>query len=216
MEYLHERHITHRDIKLENIIIDKRDHIKLIDFGFCCHSPPDQKLRVFCGTPSYMCPEIVQRRDYFGPPTDIWATGILFFAMLCGKFPFKGADTKDLYKQIAKGIYNFPDGSKVSGETKTFLMKLLVVNPVARFTATQLLNDPYLKGVNIRKDGSIGSDLFLSTNESSNIISQTLAAGGNIGVIQGTRKELPQGWNKVMMNVSGQSGEKIDLALETK
>jgi len=79
-----------------------------------------------------------------------------------------------------------------------------------------LLNDPYLKGVNIRKDGSIGSDLFLSTNESSNIISQTLAAGGNIGVIQGTRKELPQGWNKVMMNVSGQSGEKIDLALETK
>jgi len=83
-----------------------------------------------------MCPEIVQRRDYFGPPTDIWATGILFFAMLCGKFPFKGVDTKDLYKQIAKGIYNFPEGSKVSGETKTFLMKLLVVNPVARFTAT--------------------------------------------------------------------------------
>lgn len=103
--------------------------------------------------------------------------------MLCGKFPFKGVDTKDLYKQIAKGIYSFPEGSKVSGETKTFLMKLLVVNPVARFTATQLLNDPYLKSVNIRKEGSIGSDLFLSTNESSNIISQTLAAGGNIGVI---------------------------------
>jgi hypothetical protein len=71
------------------------------------------------------------------------------------------------------------------------MMKLLVVNPVARFTATQLLNDSYLKNVNVRRDGSIGSDLFLSTNESSNIISQTLAAGVNIGVVQGTRKELP-------------------------
>lgn len=161
-----------------------------------------------------MCPEIVQRKDYFGPPTDIWASGILFYAMLCGKFPFKGTDTKDLYRQISKGIYQFPEGSpKVSVECKTFLMKMLVVNPVARFSASQLLNDPYLKSVNIRKDGSMGSDHFLSTNESSNIISQTLAAGGNIGVIQGNRKEVqgPSGWNKVMINVSGQSGEKMDL-----
>lgn len=59
LEYLHSRHVTHRDIKLENIIIDQRGHIKLIDFGFCCQCPPEVKLRVFCGTPSYMCPEIV-------------------------------------------------------------------------------------------------------------------------------------------------------------
>lgn len=98
LEYLHARHVAHRDIKLENIIINSRENIKLIDFGFCCASPPDTRLRVFCGTPSYMSPEIVQRRDYAGPPTDVWATGILFYAMLCGRFPFKGKDTKDLYK----------------------------------------------------------------------------------------------------------------------
>lgn len=82
--YLHARNVTHRDIKLENIIIDHRGVIKLIDFGFCCASSPDIKLKIFCGTPSYMCPEIVMKKEYFGPPTDIWSSGILLYAMLCG------------------------------------------------------------------------------------------------------------------------------------
>ena len=118
LEYLHERHVAHRDIKLENIIIDHREHIKLIDFGFCCSSPPDTRLRVFCGTPSYMSPEIVQRKDYIGPLSDIWASGILLYAMLCGRFPFKGSDTKELYKKIAKGIFNFPEIPSLSSEAK--------------------------------------------------------------------------------------------------
>ena len=104
LAYLHERNVTHRDIKLENIIIDaKKGTIKLIDFGFCCCTSPDIKLKVFCGTPSYMCPEIVMKKEYIGPPTDIWAAGILFYAMLCGQFPFRGTSDKELYKKIAKG-----------------------------------------------------------------------------------------------------------------
>ena len=83
--YLHQRNVSHRDIKLENIIIDtKKLSVKLIDFGFCCCTSADIKLKVFCGTPSYMCPEIVMKKEYVGPPTDIWAAGILFYAMLCG------------------------------------------------------------------------------------------------------------------------------------
>lgn len=90
LAYLHQRNVTHRDVKLENIIIDKTGKIKLIDFGFCCCSSPDVKLKIFCGTPSYMCPEIVMKREYVGPPTDIWSAGVLFYAMLCGAFPFRG------------------------------------------------------------------------------------------------------------------------------
>jgi len=52
-----------------------------------------------------MCPEICQKKEYYGPPTDIWASGILLFAMLCGQFPFRGTDDKDLYRKIAKGQY---------------------------------------------------------------------------------------------------------------
>ena len=102
--YLHSRNVTHRDIKLENIIIDtKKNSIKLIDFGFCCCTSNDIKLKVFCGTPSYMCPEIVMKKEYIGPPTDIWAAGILLYAMLCGQFPFRGTSDKDLYKKISRG-----------------------------------------------------------------------------------------------------------------
>lgn len=84
LAHLHSRNVTHRDIKLENIIIDSKGIIKLIDFGFCCCTSSDTKLKIFCGTPSYMCPEIVMKKEYYGPPTDIWATGILLFALLCG------------------------------------------------------------------------------------------------------------------------------------
>lgn len=56
-----------------------------------------------------MCPEIVTKKEYVGPPTDIWASGILLYAMLCGQFPFRGQNDKDLYKKIARGAFTFPD-----------------------------------------------------------------------------------------------------------
>jgi serine/threonine protein kinase len=154
--------VTHRDIKLENIIIDKRGAIKLIDFGFCCCSSPDIRLKVFCGTPSYMCPEIVMKREYLGPPTDIWASGILLYAMLCGAFPFRGVTDKELYKKISRGQFIYPE--HVSPEAQAFINKMITVNPSSRRTATCLLNDPWLSQVpNLMKEGSD----FLSTKESS-------------------------------------------------
>jgi MAP/microtubule affinity-regulating kinase len=133
--------VTHRDIKLENIIINNGT-VKLIDFGFCCCTAPDSKLKIFCGTPSYMAPEIVMKKEYLGNPTDIWATGILTYAMLCGQFPFKGTSDKDLYRKISRGLYNPPD--HLSRESKNFLSKMLVVDPARRATAAQLLEDPFL------------------------------------------------------------------------
>jgi serine/threonine protein kinase len=136
---LHHKGVSHRDIKLENIIIDKKGVVKLIDFGFCCSSTTDVLLKVFCGTPSYMAPEIVSKLEYYGPPTDIWACGVLLYAMLCGAFPFKGVTDKDLYRKISLGAVVWPDNTKVSKEAQEFVTKLMDVNAKTRLKADKLL-----------------------------------------------------------------------------
>ena len=91
INYCHGKNIVHRDIKMENILIDDNKNVKIIDFGFSIISEPDKKLNIFCGTPSYMAPEIVSKINYKGTPADIWALGILLFALLTGTFPFRGS-----------------------------------------------------------------------------------------------------------------------------
>jgi MAP/microtubule affinity-regulating kinase len=87
--------VVHRDIKLENILIDQNSSVKLIDFGFSIVIAENQKLNVFCGTPSYMAPEIVNKQEYdFG--VDIWALGVLFYKIVTGNFPFRGIFVKNI------------------------------------------------------------------------------------------------------------------------
>jgi len=90
LKYCHSKCIAHRDIKLENILLDEDKNVKLIDFGFSTCIPNHKKIRMFCGTPSYMAPQIVSKVEYAGPPADIWATGVLLYALLNGCFPFRG------------------------------------------------------------------------------------------------------------------------------
>lgn len=99
-KYLHSKNICHRDIKLENILLDESCSPKLIDFGFSTCFPLERKVKMFCGTPSYMSPEIVSRIEYRGDKADIWALGVVLFALLQGFFPFKGSSDSDLYKKI--------------------------------------------------------------------------------------------------------------------
>ena len=107
--------VAHRDIKLENVLLisnnlsEENTQIKLIDFGFSYEMPNSHKIKIFCGTPSYMAPEIVSRREHCGPPVDIWASGVLLFALLAGYFPFRASSDKELYKKINKGEIIFPD-----------------------------------------------------------------------------------------------------------
>lgn len=108
INYMHSKNICHRDIKLENILIDEFMSLKIIDFGFAVCSPPERKLDSFCGTPSYMAPEIIQKKEYFGQPTDVWSAGIVLYILICGRFPFKGIDEKDLYRKISKHSYEIP------------------------------------------------------------------------------------------------------------
>ena len=89
LKYLHSLGVSHRDIKLGNVLISDSGKVELIDFGFATMSF-EAKLTSFCGTPCYMCPEILKKLPYIGYHADIWATGILLYRLVCGTTPFKG------------------------------------------------------------------------------------------------------------------------------
>jgi len=140
--YLHENNVAHRDIKLENILLNEVLEVKLIDFGFSFCSLPTQKLKIFCGTPSYMSPEIVNKRPYLGPPSDMWSMGILFYVMLCGTFPFRGNTEAELYRCITKGLYSLP--TDITIQAKQIISKLLNQTPERRPTAREVINVSYI------------------------------------------------------------------------
>jgi serine/threonine protein kinase len=123
---------------LENILLDEERNVKLIDYGFSTCIPNDKKIKMFCGTPSYMAPEIVNKIEYAGPPADIWASAVLLYALLNGCFPFRGSTDKELYKKIYKGVYTMHNSS-VSDEFQDLLAKMLSVDPSERPTADEVL-----------------------------------------------------------------------------
>lgn len=92
---------------------------------------------MFCGTPSYMSPEIVKREEFAGGPADVWSLGVLLFAMLTGKFPFKGSVDKEVYCNIKSGVVIFP--YEVPPKARTLIRKLMALDPSDRPNCEQIL-----------------------------------------------------------------------------
>ena len=137
VEYCHRENIIHRDIKLENLLLDENSKLKIIDFGFSTCIPNDKKIKIFCGTPSYMAPEIVMKTEYCGPPADIWAMGVLLFTILSGQFPYRGATDEELYDKICRADYHLPKEVKdsLSPAAKDLISKLFSLTAEDRPTA---------------------------------------------------------------------------------
>ncbi|KRW98946.1 Protein kinase-like domain [Pseudocohnilembus persalinus] len=145
LNYLHQKNITHRDLKLENLLMsDVENDIKIIDFGFSIYTPNDRKLTSFCGTPSYMAPEIISKQEYLGPPVDIWCLGVLLYVLMCGQFPFKGKDEKELYQRITECQVNTP--IHVPRGAANLINKILTTDVEKRPTAEDILNDSWIIG----------------------------------------------------------------------
>jgi MAP/microtubule affinity-regulating kinase len=151
IEYCHRLHVAHRDIKLENILLDDKENVKVIDFGFSAVLSAESRTRAFCGTPNYMAPEIIMRRDYKAQPVDIWALGVLLYAMLTGKFPFKGSNNDELFRNICKGDFDIPED--ISSEAKDLIRRMVVVDPRQRPTCTEVLKHLWLsEGPRVQDD----------------------------------------------------------------
>lgn len=148
--FLHGINTVHRDLKLDNILIEEGTRmVKVIDFGFSVIVANHQRLKIFCGTPSYMSPEIVRKHEYDGKPVDMWALGVLLYVMLTGTFPFRGVSEQDLYQKIQRGQYRTNHDS-LSLEARKVISRLLDTDYRRRMTAEELIDSAYIKCEDIR------------------------------------------------------------------
>ena len=126
LNYLHKQNIVHRDIKLENVLMQTEDKfdltLKVTDFGFAKTFVPEQGLNEILGSPIYMAPEILQKKSY-GTPVDIWAAGVLFHIILVGEPPFMAETKKEIFDKIRKCdvAYKEPGWKQISSRCKSLM-----------------------------------------------------------------------------------------------
>ena len=147
LKYIHKKKIIHRDIKLDNILIDLTNTIKICDFGVSRKIEKGTLIYERCGTPAYIAPEIYAKIGYDDCQSDIWSAGITLYYMLSGSLPFKKHNIQDLEKAITRGEYPLIEG--ISYLADSMLEGLLQVDPKKRFTIDDILNHPWLKNVNL-------------------------------------------------------------------
>ncbi|XP_077142733.1 serine/threonine-protein kinase 33 [Ranitomeya variabilis] len=157
--YLHKNDIVHRDLKLENILVQSPDvaegevmalNIKVTDFGLAVQKGgvgSENMLQSTCGTPIYMAPEVINAHDY-SQQCDIWSIGVIMYMLLSGDPPFMGSSEDKLFEHIKRGKLNFssPVWQSVSEAAKDVLQKLLRVDPADRITANELLDNSWITG----------------------------------------------------------------------
>jgi len=134
--YLHKRGIIYRDIKLENLLLDKNGHIKMVDFGLCKDEIFGNKMtNTFCGTPSYLPPEVVCNMKY-GRAVDWWGLGVVIYELLTGHLPFYAEERKMMFRLIVTEKIRYP--KHISAESREIISKLMTKNPDRRLGS---LND---------------------------------------------------------------------------
>jgi len=127
-----------RDLKPENLLLDSNNNIKIIDFGLGNEYSKGVGglLKTACGSPCYAAPEMLQGKKYQGLLTDIWSSGVILYAMLCGYLPFEDPNTEELYRKIIDGKFDMPE--ILSDDVKDLLRNILRTDPKKRFNINKI------------------------------------------------------------------------------
>ena len=108
MAYIHAQGIVHRELQLDNILLDAQGHVKVSDFGFTREFEPHRWLRTKCGTQAYCAPEMLDGRPYVGEQVDIWSMGVILYALVCGQLPFDDDNDAVLHDRILHASPHLP------------------------------------------------------------------------------------------------------------
>ncbi|KAF2141844.1 uncharacterized protein K452DRAFT_326887 [Aplosporella prunicola CBS 121167] len=141
--YVHGKSCVHRDLKLENILLDKHGNVKLVDFGFTReYEGKSNYLQTWCGTVCYSAPEMLKGEKYGGEKVDVWSLGIILYALLCGELPFDEDDENVTKSRILKEEPNYPD--HMPQQAKELITQLLSKRPLLRPALSEILQHPFL------------------------------------------------------------------------
>ncbi|KRZ74435.1 5'-AMP-activated protein kinase catalytic subunit alpha-2 [Trichinella papuae] len=141
VDYCHRHKVVHRDLKLENLLLDSKKNIKLADFGLSNFLKDGKLLKTSCGSLNYAAPELLNGRFYAGPEVDIWSCGIVLYVLLSGKLPFEDDREIVLYRKINSGVYAIPNS--FSNSVTSLIYKILQVHPMRRATAKTIMAHPW-------------------------------------------------------------------------
>jgi len=151
IKHVHTHGIAHRDVKLENILIERNGKAWLIDFGLCAFVENGKPSRDWCGSDNYLAPEIVRRIPYDAFKVDVFSTGVVLFALLFGVFPFEnlrvnGAHSIDASRPLRKLTVRFPSDVKVDRAAKDLLVLMLEDDPEKRISIDNVLAHEWING----------------------------------------------------------------------
>jgi len=197
VSYCHAMQICHRDLKLENTLLDgsPAPRLKICDFGYSKSSVLHSRPKSTVGTPAYIAPEVLSRREYDGKHADVWSCGVTLYVMLVGAYPFEDPkDPKNFRKTISRIMsvqYKIPEYVHVSQNCRHLLSRIFVANPYKRITMSEIKSHPwFLKNLPrelkeeaqaayyTRRGGDAGAGAATASGSSNNA-NATTANGGN-------------------------------------
>ncbi|OIT39866.1 PREDICTED: CBL-interacting serine/threonine-protein kinase 4-like [Nicotiana attenuata] len=145
LHFCHQNGVAHRDIKPQNILLDKEGQLKVSDFGLAALSEQfsNSLLQTACGTPAYAAPEVVYRKGYDGAKADAWSCGVILFSFLAGKLPFDDSSLTKLHLAKHRREFQFPDC--VQKPARSIISRLLDPNPNTRLSIEELMELPWFK-----------------------------------------------------------------------
>ncbi|KFB52452.1 AGAP008948-PA-like protein [Anopheles sinensis] len=140
VEKLHARNIIHRDLKLNNIVLNRRTKRVVLTNFFLGKQLINERELLFDqrGSPAYISPDVLAGKPYRGKPSDIWALGVILYTIIYGKFPFLDTTPTALFRKIREVDYVIPAGFKTSEATNNLIRCMLKLNPDDRFTAFEV------------------------------------------------------------------------------
>ncbi|KAI3506512.1 hypothetical protein L1887_28873 [Cichorium endivia] len=184
VSYCHSMQICHRDLKLENTLLDESStttRLKICDFGYSKSSVLHSQPKSTVGTPAYIAPEVLSKKEYDGKIADVWSCGVTLYVMLVGAYPFEDPDDPRNFRKTLTRIlgvqYSIPDYVRVSMDCRHLLSRIFVDSPEKRITIAEIKKHPwFVKNIPAEfKDGEESGAEVLKANTPSQSIEEVIS-----------------------------------------